>query len=111
MEEFVYHLHHNVLYYLGKKDVIIDGNMDKAKEFIKWLQMVHQTVQDQLEKSNEKCKARHEKHCVDHKFQVSDEWIKIGKVRELYHHLLDNWKWYFGVQKASNGEEWSGAQN
>jgi len=34
VEEFVYHLHHNVLYHLGKKDVVTDSNMDKAKEFI-----------------------------------------------------------------------------
>ena len=46
VEEFVYHLHHNVLYHLGKKDVVTDSNMDKAKEFIEWLQMVHQTVQE-----------------------------------------------------------------
>ena len=31
VEEFVYHLHHNVLYDLGKKDVSFDSNMDKAK--------------------------------------------------------------------------------
>lgn len=46
MEEFVYHLHHNLLYHLGKKDVSTDSNMDKAKEFIEKLQMVHQTVQE-----------------------------------------------------------------
>lgn len=34
VEEFIYHLHHNVLYHLGKKDVDIDSNMDKAKDFI-----------------------------------------------------------------------------
>lgn len=44
MEEFFYHLHHNVLYHLGKKDVATDSNMDKANEFIGRLQMVHQTM-------------------------------------------------------------------
>ena len=34
VEELVYHLHHNVLYHLGKKDVATDDNMEKAKEFI-----------------------------------------------------------------------------
>ena len=31
VEELVYHLNHNVLYHLGKKDVATDSNMDKAK--------------------------------------------------------------------------------
>lgn len=90
VEEFVYHWRHNVLYHLGKKDVATDSNMDKAKEFIERLQMVHQIMQEQLEKGKGKYKVRHEKHHVDHKFQVSDKWIKIRKVRELYPHLLDN---------------------
>ena len=51
VEENFYHLHHNLLYHLGKKDVVIDGNMDKSKEFIERLQMVHQIVQDQLERA------------------------------------------------------------
>jgi len=33
VEEILYHLHHNVLYHHGKKDVSIDGNMEKTKEF------------------------------------------------------------------------------
>lgn len=31
VDEFVYHLHHNVLYHLGKKDVSTNSNMDKPK--------------------------------------------------------------------------------
>ena len=81
-------MHHNVLYHLGKKDVAIYGNMEKAKEFIEQLQMVHHRVQDQLEKGKRKYKARHGKHHVDHKFQVSDKWIEIGKVRDFHPHLL-----------------------
>ena len=39
VEEFVYHLYHNVLYHIGKKDVATDSNMDKAKSSLnnnKW---------------------------------------------------------------------------
>ena len=90
MEEFVYRLHHNVLYHLGKKDVASDSNMEKAKEFIERLQMVHQIVQEQLEKVKGKYTKRHKNHHADHKFQLTDQWIEIGKVRELYYHLLVN---------------------
>jgi hypothetical protein len=39
-------------------------------------------VQEQLEKSQAKYKTRHEKHHVDHSFQVGDEdWIYISKER------------------------------
>ena len=31
------------------------------------------------------------------------KWIEIGKVRELYPHLSNNWKWAFGVQKLPVG--------
>lgn len=82
-------MNHNVLYHLSKKDVATDSNMEKSKEFIERLQMVHQTVQDQLEKGKGKYKERHDKHRLDENFQVSDKWIKIGKVRELYPHLLE----------------------
>lgn len=78
--EFDYHLRHNFLYHLGKKDVAIDGDMEKAKKFIEQFQMVLQIAQGQLEKSQGKYKARHKKHRVEHKFQVSDEfWLHIGK--------------------------------
>ncbi len=88
VEEFVYHLHHNVLYHLGKKDVATDSNVDKAKEFSERLQMVHQIVQEKLEKFKGKYTERHDKHRADQKFQFSDQWIKIRKVRELYPHLF-----------------------
>ena len=77
--EFDYHLR-NLQYHLGKKDVVIDGDMDKAKKFIERLQMVLQIVQDQLEKSQGKYKTRYDKNHVDHKFQVGDEvWLHISK--------------------------------
>jgi len=39
-------------------------------------------VQEQLEKCQSNYKARHEKHWVDHKFQVGDEvWLYISKER------------------------------
>jgi hypothetical protein len=39
-------------------------------------------VQEKLEKSQAKYKTRHERHCVDHSFQVGDEvWLYISKER------------------------------
>ena len=32
--EFFYHLHHNLFFHLGKKDVVVDGDMEKPKNFI-----------------------------------------------------------------------------
>ena len=72
MEEFVYNLHHNVLYNLGKKDRATDNNMDKAKAFIERLQMVHQKMQEQLENVKGKYTKRHDKDRGDHKFKFSD---------------------------------------
>jgi hypothetical protein len=66
------------------KDDANDGHsdIDKVKKFIEKIQLVHQMVQEQLEKSQGKYKTRHDKHCVDHSFQVGDEvWIYISKER------------------------------
>ena len=42
--------------------------------------MIHQQVQEQLEKSQRKYKERHDKHQIDHKFQEGDEvWLHISK--------------------------------
>ena len=44
--------------------------------------MNHQKIQVKLEKSQGKYKARHDKHRVDHQFQVGDEvWLYISKER------------------------------
>ena len=44
--------------------------------------MVHQAVQEQLEKSQAKYKVRHDKHRVDHHFQIGDKvWLTISKDR------------------------------
>jgi hypothetical protein len=64
------------------KDIGIDGHydIDRANKFIEKIQLVHQMVQEQLEKSQAKYKTRHDKHHVDHSFQVGDEvWIYIRK--------------------------------
>ena len=54
----------------------------KARRFIQRVQQVHQAVQEQLEKSQAKYKARHDKHRVDHQFQVGDKvWLHISKER------------------------------
>ena len=55
---------------------------DKARRFIQRVQQVHQAVQEQLEKSQAQYKARHDKHRVDHQFQVGDQvWLHISKER------------------------------
>jgi hypothetical protein len=66
------------------KDIAIDGqyDIDRAEKFIEQIQSIHQMVQEQLEKSQAKYKTRHDKHRVDHNFQVGDEvWLYISKER------------------------------
>ena len=51
-------------------------------KFIERIQLVHQAVQEQLEKSQAKYKVRHDKHRVDHHFQIGDKvWLTINKDR------------------------------
>jgi hypothetical protein len=47
----------------ASKEFRKDG-IDKVKRFIQKIQQVHQVVQEKLEKSQAKYKARHEKHRV-----------------------------------------------
>jgi tagatose-1,6-bisphosphate aldolase non-catalytic subunit AgaZ/GatZ len=64
------------------KDSIVDGHSDAEKhtKLIQKIQLVHQAMQEQLEKSQAKYKARHDKHRFDHHFQVSDQvWLYISK--------------------------------
>jgi hypothetical protein len=66
------------------KDIVVDGqyDIDRAEKFIEQIQSIHQVVQEQLEKSQAKYKARHDKHRVDHSFEVGDEvWLYISKER------------------------------
>lgn len=59
-----------------------DGHIDvdKSMKFIEKIQFVQQVVQEQLEKIQAKHKARHDKHLVDHHFQVGDKvWLYISK--------------------------------
>lgn len=88
------------LYHLGKNDVTSDSNMDKAKDFIERIQMVHQTMQEQIDKVKGKYIEKHDKNRGDHKIKFNDYWIEIRKVRELYAHLLKNWKWSFWGPKG-----------
>ena len=49
-------------------------------KFIERIQLVHQVVQEQLEKSQAKYKVWHDKHWVDHHFQIGDKvWLTISK--------------------------------
>jgi hypothetical protein len=58
------------------------NDTDKAKRFIQRIQQVHQEVHEQLEKIQAKYKVRHDKHRVDHQFQVGDQvWLHINKDR------------------------------
>ena len=64
------------------KYIAIDGqyDIDRVEKFIEQIQSIHQMVQEQLEKSQAKYKTRHDKHRVDHSFQVGDEvWLYISK--------------------------------
>jgi hypothetical protein len=55
--------------YLNSNEKI---NEDRAHKFIQRIQQVHQAVKEQLEKSQAQYKAWHDKHGVDHQFQVGD---------------------------------------
>ena len=66
------------------KDIAIDGHsdVDNATKFIEKIQEIHQAVQEQLERSQAKYKERHDKHRVEHSFQVGDQvWLYINKDR------------------------------
>ena len=52
----------------GKDAVDGHHDADKALKFIQRIQAVQQAVQEQLEKSQAKYKARNDKHRVDHQF-------------------------------------------
>jgi len=66
------------------KDIVVDGHNDveKATKFIEQIQEIHHAVQEQLEKSQTKYKARHDKNRTKHSFQVGDQvWLYISKDR------------------------------
>lgn len=72
------YFHKSPLDFIFKKYVAVYGhnNIERAKKFIEKIQLIHQTIQEQLEKSQGKYKARHDKHHVDYQFQVGDEvWL------------------------------------
>jgi hypothetical protein len=81
------------------KDIAIDGqyDIDRAEKFIEQIQSIHQMVQEQLEKSQAKYKTRHDKHRVDHSFQVGDEvWLYISK------EMIQGIKFCSKIQSARN---------
>lgn len=70
--------------FIFEKYVAIDGHsdIDKARKFTEKIHLIHHTVQEQLEISQRSYKARHDKHRVDHKFQVGEKvWLYISKER------------------------------
>eukprot|EP00253_Pinus_taeda_P032598 PITA_32598 len=74
----------SLLDFVFGKNTTIEGHsdVDKATRFIKQIQEIHQAVQEQLEKSQAKYKARHDKHRMEHSFQVGDQvWLYISEDR------------------------------
>lgn len=66
----------------GEDDSNGCNDRGKAQQFIQQIHLIHQAVQEQLEKSKSHYKARHDKHWVDHQFQVDDKvWFHISKGR------------------------------
>ena len=64
------------------KVIEVDGHSDadKATKFIEQIQEIHQAVQEQVERSQAKYKARHDEHRMEHNFQVGDQvWLYINK--------------------------------
>ena len=57
------------------KETTVEGHsdVDRATRFIEQIQEIHQVVQEQLEKSQAKYKARHDKHRMEHSFHVGDQ--------------------------------------
>ena len=50
------------------------SEIDKERKFIEKIQLIHHTVQEKIEKSQSSYKESHDKHHVDQKFQVGDEF-------------------------------------
>eukprot|EP00253_Pinus_taeda_P021751 PITA_21751 len=61
--------------FVFSKDIAVDGHndVDKETKFIEQIQEIHQAVQEQLENNQAKYKARHDKHRIEHSFQVGDK--------------------------------------
>ena len=60
---FWFHTKVSLGFFFGK-DTTVEGHndVDKATRFIEQIQEIHQAVKEQLEKSQAKYKARHDKH-------------------------------------------------
>lgn len=83
-KEYVYLTTVYPLDFIFGKDVVIKthSDIDTEIKFIEQIQLVHQKVQEQIEKNQGKYKARHDKHRQDHKFEVGDKfWLHINKER------------------------------
>lgn len=57
------------------KDIAVDGHSDVDKEtkFIEQIQGIHQEIQEQLERIQDKYNEKHDKHRVGNNFQVGDK--------------------------------------
>ena len=57
---------------------VANNDIYKAKKFIEQIQLIHQTVQEQLENIQGKYKARHDKHRVE---RLQGEGKKLKPIR------------------------------
>jgi hypothetical protein len=88
---------HGKLLYLGKlcfshgervnkireeNSSLVAGHFGVKKKFIKQVQFLYQTVQEQLRKSQSKYKTRNDKFCIGLKGTNPSKakWIEVGKV-------------------------------
>ena len=81
------------LEFIFEKYVAIYGHsdIDKARKFIEKIQLVHHTVQEQLERSQSSYKERHGKHCVITNSRLE---MKFG--------YISTKKYYKGKEKNSS---------
>ncbi|OMP09602.1 kanadaptin-like protein [Corchorus olitorius] len=65
-----------------------DSQESVALKFVQKIQLVHKQVEEQLIKAQAKYKERHDKHRVDHSFQVGDMvWLYLGRDRMKGRHM------------------------
>jgi len=72
----------SLLDFIFGKDISVDGHsdVDEAKHSVEQMKLVHQRVQEKLEKIKTNYKVSHDKNWVDHDFQVGDWYENGGKL-------------------------------
>jgi len=63
-----------------REDLI--GDALRAEKFIENIMEIHLQVQETLQKTQHKYKARHEQHIIEKSFKVGDKlWLQLNKER------------------------------